>query len=350
MVQRSQGAGPRDLRHARHAEGRPGGAAARRGPRLLQPQPRHGARVLRRDHLARATTRTASTRWSACATPACTSAAAASSAWARSRRERAGLIAQLANLDPYPESVPINHLVQVEGTPLHAKFHGDAALDPLEFVRTIAVARITMPKAMVRLSAGRRETGRGGAGAVLRRRRQLDLLRRQAADHRQSRGRRRPRVVREAGLDAARPAFRAIAVAQRADQRAGRSARSAPRRARLELRAGRAVESAQGRARHGRPGANSSRSPATTTWASPTIPPWSPRARDAATRWGVGAGASHLDLRTLRAARGAGSGTRGLRGALCRCARADVLDRLSRQSRDPDRRSRDAATRSSPTA
>jgi biotin synthase len=76
-----------------------------------------------------------------------------------SRRERAGLIAQLANLDPYPESVPINHLVQVEGTPLHAKFHGDAALDPLEFVRTIAVARITMPKAMVRLSAGRREMG-----------------------------------------------------------------------------------------------------------------------------------------------------------------------------------------------
>ncbi len=76
-----------------------------------------------------------------------------------SRRARAGLIAQLANLDPYPESVPINHLVQVEGTPLHDKFHGDAALDPLEFVRTIAVARITMPKAMVRLSAGRREMG-----------------------------------------------------------------------------------------------------------------------------------------------------------------------------------------------
>ncbi len=69
------------------------------------------------------------------------------------REARAGLIAQLANLDPYPESVPINHLVQVEGTPLY----GTAKLDPLEFVRTIAVARITMPKAMVRLSAGRRE-------------------------------------------------------------------------------------------------------------------------------------------------------------------------------------------------
>ncbi len=76
-----------------------------------------------------------------------------------SRAQRAGLIAQLANLDPYPESVPINHLVQVEGTPLHDRFHGDPALEPLEFVRTIAVARLTMPKAMVRLSAGRREFG-----------------------------------------------------------------------------------------------------------------------------------------------------------------------------------------------
>jgi biotin synthase len=75
------------------------------------------------------------------------------------RAGRAGLIAQLANLDPYPESVPINHLVQVGGTPLHEKFGGAAALDPLEFVRTIAVARIAMPKAMVRLSAGRRELG-----------------------------------------------------------------------------------------------------------------------------------------------------------------------------------------------
>ncbi len=69
------------------------------------------------------------------------------------RRARAGLIAQLANLNPYPESVPINHLVQIKGTPLY----GTEELDPLEFVRTIAAARITMPKAMVRLSAGRQE-------------------------------------------------------------------------------------------------------------------------------------------------------------------------------------------------
>ncbi len=65
--------------------------------------------------------------------------------------DRAGLIAQLANLDPYPESVPINALVQVEGTPLH----GETPVDILEFVRVIAAARITMPKAFVRLSAGR---------------------------------------------------------------------------------------------------------------------------------------------------------------------------------------------------
>jgi biotin synthase len=68
-----------------------------------------------------------------------------------SRRDRAALIAQLASLDPYPESVPVNDLVQVPGTPLH----GREKLDPLEFVRTIAAARITMPEARVRLSAGR---------------------------------------------------------------------------------------------------------------------------------------------------------------------------------------------------
>jgi biotin synthase len=73
------------------------------------------------------------------------------------RRTRAALIAQLANMDPYPESVPINNLVQVKGTPLN----GTAALDPFEFVRTIACARITMPKAMVRLSAGRQEMSEG---------------------------------------------------------------------------------------------------------------------------------------------------------------------------------------------
>ncbi len=68
-----------------------------------------------------------------------------------SRAARAGLIAQLASLDPPPESVPINNLVQVEGTPLA----GTEALDWSEFVRTIAAARISMPQSYVRLSAGR---------------------------------------------------------------------------------------------------------------------------------------------------------------------------------------------------
>ena len=67
------------------------------------------------------------------------------------RESRAGLLAQLACMDPQPESVPINELVQVEGTPLA----GTSKLPWVEFVRTIAVARILMPKSMVRLSAGR---------------------------------------------------------------------------------------------------------------------------------------------------------------------------------------------------
>jgi biotin synthase len=68
-----------------------------------------------------------------------------------SRRERAGLLVQLARLDPHPESVPINLLVQVPGTPLY----GTPDLDPLELVRTIAAARLMLPGSVVRLSAGR---------------------------------------------------------------------------------------------------------------------------------------------------------------------------------------------------
>ncbi|MFA6986868.1 MAG: biotin synthase BioB [Arenimonas sp.] len=70
-----------------------------------------------------------------------------------SREQRAGLLQTLANLPEHPGSVPINRLVQVEGTPLH----GTALLDPFEFVRTIAVARLIMPRSVVRLSAGRAE-------------------------------------------------------------------------------------------------------------------------------------------------------------------------------------------------
>ena len=67
--------------------------------------------------------------------------------------DRAGMLQTLANLEVHPESVPINMLVRIKGTPLGEK----EVLDPIDFVRTIAVARILMPQSMVRLSAGREE-------------------------------------------------------------------------------------------------------------------------------------------------------------------------------------------------
>ena len=70
-----------------------------------------------------------------------------------SKEDRLGLLAELANLDPQPESVPINSLVAVEGTPMG----GQEQVDGIAFVRMIATARILMPRAMVRLSAGRTE-------------------------------------------------------------------------------------------------------------------------------------------------------------------------------------------------
>lgn len=73
------------------------------------------------------------------------------------REDRAGMLQTLATLPEHPHSVPINMLVQVKGTPLHEDFEGKPSLDPFEFVRTIAVARITMPASRVRLSAGREQ-------------------------------------------------------------------------------------------------------------------------------------------------------------------------------------------------
>ena len=70
-----------------------------------------------------------------------------------SREQRAQLLAELAALEPQPESVPINTLVAIPGTPLADK----AAIDPIEFVRTIAAARIALPRSLVRLSAGRQQ-------------------------------------------------------------------------------------------------------------------------------------------------------------------------------------------------
>jgi biotin synthase len=74
------------------------------------------------------------------------------------REDRIGMIAVLASLKAHPESVPINMLVKVAGTPLASQGPLDSsALDPIEFVRTVAVARITMPRSVVRLSAGRED-------------------------------------------------------------------------------------------------------------------------------------------------------------------------------------------------
>ena len=182
-------------------DGQAGRAQGRR-PRLLQPQPRHvapefyGEVITTRGYQDRLDTLE---RVRAAGINVCCGGIVG---MGETRAQRAGLIAQLAGMDPYPESVPINHLVQVAGTPLHGALGGESALDPFEFVRTIAVARITMPKAMVRLSAGRRELGEADPGAVLSRRRQLDLPRRQAPDDGQPRCRRRPLAPRQAGTDA----------------------------------------------------------------------------------------------------------------------------------------------------
>ena len=76
------------------------------------------------------------------------------------RRDRAGLLHALATLPEHPESLPVNALVPIEGTPLGDKVGPDGQIDGLEFVRTIAVARLVCPKSMVRLSAGREQMSR----------------------------------------------------------------------------------------------------------------------------------------------------------------------------------------------
>ncbi len=77
------------------------------------------------------------------------------------RKDRAGLLLALANLPEHPDSLPINGLVPIEGTPLGDKvLNGEQAVDGLEFVRTVAVARLACPKAVVRLSAGREAMSR----------------------------------------------------------------------------------------------------------------------------------------------------------------------------------------------
>ena len=97
-------------------------------------------------------------------------------------KDRAGLLLQLANLPTPPESVPINMLVKVKGTPLA----DNDDVDAFDFIRTIAVARIMMPTSYVRLSAGREQMNEQTPGDVLYGRRKLDFLRLQTADHAES--------------------------------------------------------------------------------------------------------------------------------------------------------------------
>ena len=120
-----------------------------------------------------------------------------------SREDRTGLLLQLAGMPSHPESVPINMLVQIKGTPLY----GIEKLDPFEFVRTIAVARLLMPQAYVRLSAGARSHERADPGTVLFCRRQLRLLRRHPADRQKSRTPQGPATVQPSG-HRSRPATR----------------------------------------------------------------------------------------------------------------------------------------------
>ncbi len=110
--------------------------------------------------------------------------------------DRVDMLVTLANLEEHPESVPINMLIAIPGTPLE----NVEKIDAIDFVRTIAVARIMMPKSYVRLSAGRTEMSDETQALVLLRRRQLDLRRRHAADGGKPGRRRRCRLFAKLGL------------------------------------------------------------------------------------------------------------------------------------------------------
>ena len=157
---------------------RAGARAEGRRPRLLQPQPRHLAEASTARSSRPAPTRTASTRCRRCATPGSSVCCGGILGMGESELDRVGLLHTLATLPQHPESVPINQLVQVPGTPLH----GLPPLDPLDFVRTIAdrpAADAAFPRAALR---GPHRHERRRAGAVLPGRRELDLPRREAAD------------------------------------------------------------------------------------------------------------------------------------------------------------------------
>ena len=169
-----------------------GRRARRRRPHRVQPQPRHLAGVLRPDH------HDAHLRRSAChagarAAAGVTVCCGGIIGMGEDRDARLRLLQQLAALDPHPESVPINLLVAVDGTPLADR----PPEDPLELVRTIATARILMPR--LRPSERRPPLAVGrGAGALLPGGRQLGVPRRSPADDAESDAGRRSLAVRSA--------------------------------------------------------------------------------------------------------------------------------------------------------
>ena len=197
MVSEVARARPRDLRDARHADAAAGDANSRTpgSTTTTTTSTRRKSSTARSSR--RAPTRTGSTRCRRCATRGSTSAAAASSAWASPSTIASQLLHTLATLPQHPESVPINQLVQVAG---HAA-RRPAAARPAR-LRARDRDRAPPDAALVRAAVGRpHRHERRGAGAVLPRRRQLDLLRREAADDAESRHERDDALFARLGLE-----------------------------------------------------------------------------------------------------------------------------------------------------
>ena len=315
----------------------------RRRPRLLQPQPRHRARVLRRHRHRRATTRTGSTRSTRVREAGINVCCGGIVGMGESRR--AARRADRAAREPRSAA-----RVGADQPPGAGRGHAAAralrrrsALDPLEFVRTIAVARITMPKAMVRLSAGRRELGEAvqalcflaGANSIFYGDKLLTTGNPDVAADRA--------LFDKLGLVPAltrRLHARAIAELERdlgAPSRRGPRAQAAHRSNRRRARASASTA------------ARCSRSRATTISDSPTRRRSSPRRAIAAERWGVGAAASHLVVGHAAPHAALEDELAAFVAPLRRTRGARVFERLSRQPRDPDRARGARRRRCSPT-
>ena len=203
MVAGREGDRARDLHDAGHADADAGATAGRRRARLLQPQPRHLARILWRRSSPRAPMPTGSIRWRMSARRASRSAAAGSWGWARRAPTASASSTRSRRCRAIPRACRSTRWCR-SPAPCSATCSRTrrGAIDDIEFVRTVAVARITMPqrdRAAVRRA---REHVGGDAGAVLPRGRQLDLHRRSAADHGQCRRRCGCRAVRDARAEA----------------------------------------------------------------------------------------------------------------------------------------------------